>query len=152
MILHSNAILRVLWIMHLKLDFFVLISCYCSSVNFSHTSFIAKRVEAVQTLCMVCIQPYRIHFCLYGSKSFLFSSILFRVSMHWYVWWIAIAIISVGCWGVWQKWEWKSQALEGWDDWISCSSKACFQFSIESDFVSIFILLAQTYTHFWLVP
>lgn len=61
---------------------------------------------------------------------------------------MATAIISVCCWGIWQKCKQKRQALEGWNGWISWSSKACFQFSIESGFASIFILLAQTYPHF----
>jgi len=109
-VLYSNSVLSVLWITYLGIDItFVLISCHCNSFNFSYTSFTAKRIEAVQTLYVVCIQPGRIHFCLYVNKSFLFSFILFRVSMHRCVllllslWWMAFAVVSVCCWHIWQN-------------------------------------------------
>lgn len=103
---------------------------------------------------MVWIQPNRNNFFFF----IIASLFCFHLFCSWLpctgclvdtlTWWIAIAIISVSCCGIWQKYKWKSHALEGWNDWISCILEACFQFSIESDFASTFIVLSQTYTCF----
>lgn len=135
-------------ITHLRLDNnFVLISCYHNFINFRDASFTTKRAGAIQTVYMAYIEPDGFQFCLYRSKSFPFSFILFKVRMNTWVWlllllwWMAIAIISACCWGIWQKCKWKNQALEGWNDWISSSSLENWKHALESDFASIFIHL-----------